>query len=198
MSYRIIIFDEKTDKKYLKGIKAVSDEILSPGVLKDEDLELLGDSEHFCSFAVDENDNVCCVSFGRFFGISGAAEMMRCTEEEVGKVFPNVSKFAEHSGIAVLPEHRNKGLSGKMHALYLELVFPKADVVLYNVWNRRGGEADCVRALLRSGAVFLKKIPLYWYDDEELFCNLCNGRCKCDCDIYYIKKDGMKNGWKNR
>lgn len=185
-------FNKSIDKKYLADIKRVADEGLSCGFLTDTELENFGNDDCFCSFVVDENDNVQGVSYGRFLNISQAAELLKCNEKDVSEIFPNVTVFADHTGIAVSPNVRGNGVSNVLFSVYNDAILNKASVVFYNVWVRNGGEKPAVSLIEGYGASFLKRIPQYWYDVPDLYCDVCKGRCKCDCDIYFITKDGFK------
>lgn len=190
MSYKVINFQKNRDEKYIPDIVALSDAVLSSGFLKSEETERFGNEDRFCTFVIDENDSVCGVSFGRFIDIGETARFMMTDEKEISELFPEVKLFAEHSGIAVREDERGKGVGKLLHSQYKSTVFNKADVILYGVWNRGGGEEPSVNQLNKSGAHFIKTVEKYWYDHPDLYCDICKGRCRCSCDFYYIKKDG--------
>ena len=192
MNYEIRIFNKETDTKYLKQMQDIADEGLSPGFLTDKVMSNFGNDDYFCFFAVDENDTVCCVSYGNFFGIEDAAYELRCSVEEVERLFPGVKVFSSHLGLSVRPDTRGNGIARKVLGLNRQYVLSRADVVFNDVWNRHGGEVPIVTLLVSLGAVFYKKLPKYWYDYPDLHCTLCNGRCVCDCDMYYYTKEGFK------
>ncbi len=194
MNYFIKDFDKKSDIKYLSQIKELADEELSPGFVTESELSKIESGEYFCSFATDENGKICGISFGRFIDKNELASMLRCSFSEADLLFPNDSVIAEHLGIAVRKDMRNLGITGKLHERYKKTVFPKTNIIIYGVWNRKGGEKICVTHLLRSGAVFIKTVPKFWYDNPHINCTLCKGRCTCDCDFYYINRKDWTYG----
>ena len=192
MSYTVKVYNPKTDAKYLPEMKALADWGLSPGFFNDEVVKNIESNEYFCSIALDDDDKVCCVSYGYLLDLNGAANELRCSANEVASYFPGVTKFASHVGMATRPDMQGQGIAKEMVKLHKKLAFPYADIIFNIVWNRKGAEKSIVAVIKHFGAEFLKTIPLYWYDEPDLYCTVCKGRCVCDCDIYYYTKDGFK------
>lgn len=192
MTYTLKEFDAKTDRKYLPQMRALADDGLSKGFLSDEEVGQFGKDEYFCAFGVDENDRVCCMNFGKYADIETVAGELRCSADEVRALLPEAKKFAVHLGLVVADGAQGNGLATKIMRFHHKIIFQRADVIIKGVWMRDGEEKPVIRLLDNLGAVFIKKVPRYWYGYTDLYCSRCKGRCICDCDLYYLTKDGLK------
>ena len=191
MNCTIKDFDAKTDKKYIPRLCEIAAAGLSEGFLLPDEAELFGTDEYFCAFGIDEDDRVCCLNYGRYISLSEAAHELRCSEDEVRSLIPNAHSYALHLGLVVAEHARGAGLAKRIMRFNQEKVFERADVIIKGVWVRDGEEKPVIAMLEKMDAVFVKKVPRYWYGYEELYCSRCKGRCVCDCDLYYLLKKGL-------
>ena len=51
-------------------------------------------------------------------------------------------------------------------------------------WNA-GGKVPLEKALQKCQFVHLSSAKQIWYDNKDLFCPYCKGRCKCDAEVYF-------------
>lgn len=192
MGFTIKDFDANTDIKYLPALKALADEGLSTGYFTDEVLNGFKQGKYFCTMAIDDSDKLLGINYGRFETKEEIAEMMRCTVAEVETLFKGEELFFEQIGMVISKSARGLGLSKIMMSRFKDGVFTKVNTSVTGLWIRNGDEEPIVRLEKSAGSVFLKRIPDYWYDDPDLYCDVCKGRCHCNCDIYYVTKENFR------
>ena len=59
-----------------------------------------------------------------------------------------------------------------------------ADTAMCLAWVTKG-RVPMGGNLLASGFSYLRDAHRVWYDNENLVCPYCKGRCTCDAAIYY-------------
>ena len=87
-------------------------------------------------------------------------------------------------------------LSKRLH-LYVSFILKKlteisVDVAFIVCWKPRG-IVPLGKALADCRFDYLAEAKRVWYDDTELICPYCNGRCLCDAEGYYKLLDGETN-----
>ena len=58
-------------------------------------------------------------------------------------------------------------------------------LVAFIVCWKPGGVVPLGKALSECNFDFLAETKKVWYDDTELICPYCKGRCLCDAEVYY-------------
>jgi anaerobic selenocysteine-containing dehydrogenase len=66
------------------------------------------------------------------------------------------------------------------------------DVAFIVCWKPRG-VVSLSKALWECTFDYLAEAKKVWYDDTELICPYCNGRCLCDAEVYYKLLDRETN-----
>lgn len=181
--------------KYKDSIIKLADEGLSRGYLTNEEMDLLINEDHFCHFILDDSSDEKLISFnyGRVVSKENAAEELRCSIAELEELFPGKDKFIIDDGCVCKPELRGKGISRSLFKWGRNDIFSKADVILFFVWNRHGGERRAVRFIDYFGGLYYKTVPAYWKDYPGLVCSICGVPCTCACDMYYLTKENFLN-----
>lgn len=94
--------------------------------------------------------------------------------------------FGILQSIGVREEYRHCGLSEKLIEIYLQSLLKdtEADIAIGVFW-KPNGIAPMESVLKKYGFFYLTDSPNVWYDNENLVCPVCKGRCRCDAAIYY-------------
>lgn len=87
--------------------------------------------------------------------------------------------------IGIREEYRGNALAAKLLAFLLEQAGALEARVIYAVCWKAGRVVPLEKPLLECGFSFLMEAKKVWYDDLQLHCPHCNGRCHCDAEIYY-------------
>lgn len=99
-------------------------------------------------------------------------------------------KVGKIQSVGLKTEYRGIGLAAKMIQFILEML--KAtyiDIAFIVCWKPRG-TVPLGRALSECDFKYLADAKRVWYDDTELICPYCKGRCLCDAEVYYKLLDG--------
>lgn len=105
------------------------------------------------------------------------------TDKKVGKI----------QSVGLKAEYRGIGLAAQMVNFILEkLKEISIDVTFIVCWKPRG-IVPLGKALSECKFDYLAEAKKVWYDDTELICPICHGRCLCDAEVYYKRLDGEKN-----
>ncbi len=95
---------------------------------------------------------------------------------------PVVAKF---QSIRTAPAYRDRGVARRLVDLALEQARAAgADTAMCLAWVTKG-RVPMGGNLLASGFSYLRDAHRVWYDNENLVCPYCKGRCTCDAAIYY-------------
>lgn len=94
--------------------------------------------------------------------------------------------------IGVVKAYRHRGLSEELVRFYLERLQNdwSADTA-FGVFWKPNGHIPMERTLTAFDFIHLGDSSRVWYDNDELICPVCGGRCRCDAAIYYkpIRKE---------
>lgn len=102
------------------------------------------------------------------------------------KVFKKNSVFGILQSIGVCEEYRNYGLSERLSEIYMKWLLENTDAdIAFGVFWKPNGKAPMESVLKKFGFSYLTDSKNLWYDNENLVCPVCNGRCRCDAAIYY-------------
>ena len=98
---------------------------------------------------------------------------------------PEHNRVGKIQAVGLKAEYRGTGLAVQMMRFILnELKAISIDVAFIVCW-KPGGFVPLGKALGECGFRFLSKAKKVWYDNTELVCPYCSGRCLCDAEVYY-------------
>lgn len=125
-----------------------------------------------------------------YFRLTDIAEAERLTKQALRQF--EEKGFKEHSllgliqSIGVCEEYRHQGLSKKLVEIALQWLLEntEADIAFGILWKPYG-KAPMEAVIKKCGFSYLTDSQNVWYDNENLVCPVCGGRCSCDAAIYY-------------
>lgn len=123
----------------------------------------------------------------RLTDIAGAERLAKQSFQQFKeKGFDPYSLFGILQSIGVREEYRHCGLSEKLIEIYLQsLLKETAADIAFGVFWKPNGIAPMESVLKKYGFSYLTDSSNIWYDNENLVCPVCKGRCRCDAAIYY-------------
>ena len=102
-------------------------------------------------------------------------------------------KVGKIQSVGLKAEYRGIGLAAQMINFILKkLKDISIDVAFIVCWKPRG-VVPLGKALWDCKFDYLAEAKKVWYDDSELICPYCNGRCICDAEVYYKLLDRETN-----
>lgn len=99
-----------------------------------------------------------------------------------GKKSPKIAHF---KSIGVRPEYRMHGLAEKLMFAADDWFYndTDADAAIGIAW-KPNGKAVMDKILVELDFSYLTDLKMFWYDNEEMYCPVCKGRCRCDAALY--------------
>jgi len=95
------------------------------------------------------------------------------------------NKVGKIQSVGIKEQYRGDNLATQMIKFVLEKFKSISIEAVYIVCWKPGGIMPLKKALLHSDFCFLTEAKKVWYDDIDLICPYCNGRCHCDAEVYY-------------
>lgn len=102
----------------------------------------------------------------------------------------NGKKVGRIQSIGLKEPYRGMGLAAQMIGFALgALAAMSAEAVFIVCW-KPGGMVPLSKALKQCGFDDLTEAKKVWYDDADLICPYCKGRCRCDAEVFYKLLNG--------
>ena len=115
--------------------------------------------------------------------IARSAKVDRAQLETVCKHSPEVVSRLQSIGLR--KPYRSGGLAEDLIRFVLQQSRQRKAEIIYTVCWKKGSLVPLARSLQECGFSFLMEAEKVWYDEEQLYCPHCHGRCHCDAQIYY-------------
>ncbi len=115
----------------------------------------------------------------------------KLTDDEIIKVCGNKnSAMGKIQSLAITEKFRERGLSSALMSFATnELKKLNADTAFVICWKMQSF-VPLAKTCLSCGYTFLTESQNVWYDNVNLFCPFCKGRCRCSANIYYKNLKG--------
>ena len=91
---------------------------------------------------------------------------------------------------AVKKEYRGRGLSVVLMKYAVDMLRSKGIDTAFAVCWKPGGIVSIKKTLNILSFSFLKEVEKMWWNNTNLYCPYCHGRCSCSAEIYYKKLKG--------
>lgn len=144
------------------------------------------DREHFFYILQRENGEIVGYLYFYLTDIEKIAQSAKLDKNLFRRVCTGqAKKVGKIQAVGLKPEYRKRNLAEKLVAFAVaELAEHSVDGVFIVCW-KPGGVVPLGKALGRCGFRFLAEAKKVWYDDADLICPCCKGRCVCDGAVYY-------------
>ena len=122
------------------------------------------------------------------------AKYAKLDAELFRKVYSRTDKMVgKIQSVGLKAEYRGIGFAAQMINFILERLKELSIDVTFIVCWKPGGILPLGKALSKCKFAYLSEAKKVWYDDTELICPICHGRCLCDAEVYYKRLDGETN-----
>ena len=98
---------------------------------------------------------------------------------------PEHKKVGKIQAVGLQAECRGSGLAAQMIRFILDELKAISIEAAFIVCWKPGGMVPLGKALRECDFYFLSEAKKVWYDNDELICPYCNGRCLCAAEVYY-------------
>lgn len=137
---------------------------------------------------VEEDEGVAVAS--ALYIVEDMQSVMDNSKEDIGAL-SELSKgepIIHCKFLCVEKQHQKDGFGRKLIdelEAYIEEI--KAAGLVYTVLCEYGGAIPAKKIFEDNGFLYRKKLGQVWYDDEEYYCAVCKGRCRCEGYTYFKK-----------
>jgi len=199
---------------YVRQAKALCDQCVGVNLYTQEYLEsILDDPRHFFYLLPAKDGGIAGYAYFIRMSPEEFTHLSRLPEEEISRLCTVLKEDADPKGeeiraggadpemaavfakegltvgnirsIGVEKSYRGRGLSERLLRFCLsQLSAHGAEVAAALCW-KANGSVPMKKAMLSCGMRYLTDAHRVWYDNRELICPICRGRCECDAEVYY-------------
>lgn len=158
---------------------------------EDEIAATIGSDDRF--FYLVKNENQETVGY-IYYLFTEAEEIAKYTKLDISLIRtvcsdPN-KKVGKFQSIGIKPEYRGIGISTQMILFVLKKMKEASAEIAFSICWKPGGTLPVAKVIAACEFSYLTEAKLVWYDDPDLICPYCKGRCVCDAAVYYKILDG--------
>ena len=118
------------------------------------------------------------------------AAFTKLGESTVRSIAGDKTTLIHYRSVGVGRKFRGRRLSQKlMERMFSECEAQNIDYIFGACW-RQGDNVPMKKVMEQCGFVHIARVEKLWYDEEQLYCPICKGRCSCSAEIYYKKFKG--------
>ena len=169
------------------AVAALCDQCVGEGLYSQQDLchAIAADDQFFYVLHSDDGQLVGYLYY-YFTTLDAIAAFTKLASDCFQTACPQVSQKAGRiQSIGLQHEYRGQDLSERLIDFSLRDFAQQAVPTVFGVCWKMGTVVPMQKPLLRCGFQHLTTAKKVWYDDEDLFCPYCQGRCHCDAEVYY-------------
>ncbi len=166
---------------------ALCDECVGRNLYKKEDIKIAFEDrdKHFLLLKDEKGKTAGYI----YYGLSTDEEIANYAKIDVNlirRIYPSKGKIiGKMQSIGVKSEYRGEGLSAFMINFVTDRLKKQSAGIVFCVCWKPMGIVSVQKALKECDFSFLTEAKKIWYDDVDLVCPYCKGRCVCDADVYY-------------
>lgn len=174
-------------KEEIEEASFLSDECVGKNLYpKEEIAATLNDQEKFFYLLKNEKDET--IGYIYYF-LTNEEEIAKYSKLDINvfrEVYSNFDKkVGKIQSVGIKREYRGNELAVEMMQFILkEMKKANIDITFIVCW-KPGGILPLGKTLAKCQFDYLTEAKKIWYDDMELICPHCKGRCSCDAEIYY-------------
>lgn len=183
------------EREEVDEARLLCDECVGKNLYSEEEIvAALHDTDKFFYLLKSEEDETIGYIY---YYLTEVEYIAKCSKLDV-EVFSVVyaaknKKVGKIQSVGLKAEYRGIGLATQMIQVILkELKRISVDIAFIVCW-KPGGIVPLAKVLEECEFRFLTEAKKVWYDDAELICPYCKGRCLCDAEVYYKLLDGGRN-----
>lgn len=165
----------------------LSDECVGKNLYPTEEIAAtLNDQEKFFYLLKNEKDET--IGYIYYF-LTNEEEIAKYSQLDINvfrKVYPDFNKkVGKIQSVGIKKEYRGNELAVEMMRFILKEMKKLGIDITFIVCWKPGGFLPLGKTLAKCQFNYLTEAKKIWYDDMELICPHCKGRCSCDAEIYY-------------
>ena len=174
-------------KEEIEEASFLSDECVGKNLYPTEEIAAtLNDQEKFFYLLKNEKDET--IGYIYYF-LTNEEEIAKYSKLDINvfrELYSNSDKkVGKIQSVGIKREYRGNELAVEMMQFILKEMKKLGIDITFIVCWRPGGFLPLGKTLAKCQFNYLTEAKKIWYDDIELICPHCKGRCSCDAEIYY-------------
>ena len=174
-------------KEEIEEASFLSDECVGKNLYPTEEIAAtLNDQEKFFYLLKNEKDET--IGYIYYF-LTNEEEIAKYSKLDINvfrKVYSDFNKkVGKIQSVGIKKEYRGNELAVEMMRFILKEMKKLGIDITFIVCWKPGGFLPLGKTLAKCQFNYLTEAKKIWYDDMELICPHCKGRCSCDAEIYY-------------
>lgn len=121
--------------------------------------------------------------------VEGLASYAKLSQRVLLSVSQATGSVGKIQSVGVKDSFRRCGLARKMVDAALAVLSSLAVSTVFVVCWKPGQTVPLQRTMEECRFIHLTTAKKIWYDDPDLICPYCSGRCQCDAEVYYKTLD---------
>lgn len=170
--------------------KALCDICVGKNLYSEKDLgNTVEDKKQFFWVLKTEDGETAGYIYYKLTDTKALAKYAKLDEKILLGVSDSGDKIGQIQSVGIKDEFRGLGIAARLIEFAADRL-QKADVsaVFTVCWKAENG-AFLAPALKSCGFSFLASAENVWYDEKQLICPICGGRCRCGAEIYFKKQE---------
>lgn len=144
------------------------------------------DPKHFFYLLTTEEEEIAGYIYYYLTDLESIADYTKLDVELFYDIYPKrEAEVAKIQSVAIRDKYRGSSISVKMIDFALERLKEIRMELVFGVCWKMGEYVPMKKTLCECGFIFFSEAEKIWYEDTELICPYCNGRCMCDAEVYY-------------
>ena len=173
--------------------KALCDICVGKNLYSEKDLgNTVKDKKQFFWLLKTEDGETAGYIYYKLTNTKSLAKYAKLDEKILLGVSGSGDKIGQIQSVGIKEKFRGLGIAARLIEFAADRL-QKADVsaVFTVCWKAENG-AFLAPALKSCGFSFLASAENVWYDEKQLICPICGGRCRCGAEIYFKNRKGTK------
>lgn len=184
------------EEKELDEVAALCDECVGKNLYPKEEIgKAIGSKERFFYLLKTAEGKIAGYLYYYLTDVASVARYAKLDINQFLDVYANEKKpVGKIQSIGLKEEYRGLGLATQMMQFLLkELELISVEAAFIVCW-KIGNRIPLEKTLCECDFAYLTEAKRVWYDDINLVCPYCKGRCTCDAEVYYkmLGNGGLK------
>lgn len=171
----------------LKETRILCDECVGENLYPwDVLVKAMEETEQFFYLLTTKEDEIIGYIYYYLTDVKSIADYAKINVELFYTVYQETSKaVGKIQSVGLKEKYRKSGLAAQMIGFVLKELKDQSVEMAVSVCWKMGEIVPLKKALRECGFCYLSDAEKIWYDDVELICPYCKGRCLCDAEVHY-------------
>lgn len=169
--------------------KAISlcNECVGENLYSEKELrEAMEDKNHFFYLLVTEEEEIAGYIYYYLTDLKSISDYTKIDLVQFYDIYRDCAKaVGKIQSVGLKEEYRGSGVAVWMVRFALEELKTQYIEIAVCVCWKMGEVVPLKNTLCECGFQFWKDAKKIWYDNTELICPYCKGRCLCDAEVHY-------------